>query len=83
MPQIMDQEAVIADIERRARMAGVSISELCRQAGVHPTTFSRWKKSPRNPEPLGATFKTIKKLDNQLRVIAASRRPASRKAVQA
>lgn len=78
----MDQQAVIADIERRAFIAGVSISELCRLAGVHPTTFSRWKQSPRNPEPLGATLKTIDKLNKALRKLPQERR-AARKAVRA
>lgn len=58
----MDQEAVIADIESRAWQAGVSIRRVCTLAGVHPTTFSRWKKSERNPDPIGANLKTIQQL---------------------
>lgn len=79
----MDQEAIIADIERRARMAGVSIRTLCREANVHPTTFSRWKKSERNPEPNGYTFKTVKKLDDALAKLSAAQRRSDRRAVRA
>lgn len=70
----MDQETVIADIEERAFFAGVSINALCRQAGVHPTTFSRWKRSERNPEPIGATLHSIGKLYDALVVIEAKGR---------
>lgn len=62
----MDQQQIIASIERRARVAGLSISELCRKAGVHPTTFSRWKESERNPQPIGATLATLRKLETAL-----------------
>jgi len=58
----MNQESVIADIEHRAWSLGISIRALCQRAGVHPTTFSRWKRSERNPEPLGATLHSIGKL---------------------
>lgn len=58
----MDQEAVIADIENRAREAAVSIRRVCIEAGVHPTTFSRWKKSERNPDPQGANLKLVGQL---------------------
>lgn len=62
----MNQESVIADIEARARAAGVSIGRLCRAADLNPTTFSRWKKSERNPEPIGATLHSIGKLYDAL-----------------
>lgn len=78
----MDQEAVIADIESKAWEAGVSIRRVCTRAGVHPTTFSRWKKSERNPEPMGASLRTIQQLYvalEQLRAEAPRRR--ARKAV--
>jgi hypothetical protein len=42
------------------------MSELCRAAGVHPTTFSRWKASERNPEPIGATMRSITALNDAL-----------------
>jgi len=58
----MDQQAVIADIESRARDAHLSIRRVCVHAGVHPTTFSRWKKTQRNPEPIGANMRLVEKL---------------------
>ena len=70
----MDQESVIADIEHRAFCSGISISELCRQAGVNPTTFSRWKKSERNPEPIGAGLRSIGKLYNALSAVEKTKR---------
>lgn len=79
----MDQQAVIADFERRVRAAGVSVSAVCARANVHPTTFSRWKKTARNPEPIGATFKSIEKLEEALRDITAARRQQARRAVRA
>lgn len=58
----MDQESVICDIERRARGAGIAIRDLCIRANVHPTTFSRWKLSEKNPDPLGANLHSIGRL---------------------
>lgn len=63
---VMNQESVIADIEQRAFMASISIGALCRLAEVNPTTFSRWKRSERNPEPIGATLRSIGKLYDAL-----------------
>lgn len=81
----MDQESVIADIENRAFLARVSMHQVCRKAGIDPTTFSRWKKSPRNPEPVGATLRSIGKLYDALAEIerATARSRRSRKAVAA
>ena len=78
----MNQEAVIADIERRAREAGVSIRRVCTLAGVHPTTFSRWKKSERNPDPMGANLKSIEQIYQVLQSLPAARR-RTRRAVPA
>ena len=75
----MDQENLIADIEMRAFCAGISISALCREAGVHPTTFSRWEKSDRNPEPISLTLRSIKKIYAALAVAEAKSRRRSRK----
>lgn len=55
----MDQQEIIAGIEDRADKLGVPISKLCEEAGIHPTTFSRWKKSEKNPDPIGATLKSL------------------------
>ena len=65
----MDQESVISDIETRARCAGVTIRELCIRAAVHPTTFSRWKKSERNPNPLGASLLSVGRLYDALEAV--------------
>lgn len=55
----MDQQDIIATIEGRAAKLGLSINEVCQQAGVHPTTFSRWKVSEKNPQPIGATLRSL------------------------
>lgn len=65
----MDQESVIADIELRAHHAGVSMNRVCQRAGVNPTTFCRWKKTERNPEPIGATLRSIGRLYDALAAI--------------
>ena len=69
----MNQESVITDIEERARSVGISISALCNRVGVHPTTFSRWKKSARNPDPMGASLLAIGKLYDELERLAPKR----------
>ncbi len=76
----MNQQTIIAEIEARAWSVGVSIGALCRQAGVHPTTFSRWKKSERNPEPIGATLHSIGKLYDALAICEAKGRRRARRA---
>lgn len=58
----MDQQEIIADLEARAKAAGLTIAEACSRAGLHPTTVSRWKLSERNPRPVGATLASIGKL---------------------
>lgn len=62
----MNQQKLIASLEDRARKAGIAMSEVCRRANVHPTTFSRWKVSERNPKPIGATYKSISAIDAAL-----------------
>jgi transposase-like protein len=69
----MDQQAVIADIERRARDAHLSIRRICMHAGVHPTTFSRWKRTLGNPEPIGANMRLIEKLYDALRDLSPAK----------
>lgn len=73
----MDQQQIVADIESRARAAGVNIAELCREAGVHPTTFSRWKLSEGNPEPVGATIKSLSALTEVLSKLERPRKRAA------
>lgn len=79
----MDQDTIIADIERRAFNAGVSISTVCKRARVNPTTFSRWKRTERNPEPMGATLHSIARLFNALKAIESEGSRRARKAVRA
>lgn len=62
----MDQQTIIAEIEGRAASLHLSISELCKRANIHPTTFSRWKLSDKNPEPIGATIKSLRALTDIL-----------------
>jgi len=73
----MDQQTIIAEIEGRAKKLNLSISEVCRKAGVHPTTFSRWKLSDKNPEPVGATIKSLRALSDVLDAAEAPQRAAA------
>jgi len=59
----MDQQQILSALEARAKRAGLSVSEVCKAAGIHPTTFSRWKRSERNPEPKGATIPSVARLE--------------------
>jgi hypothetical protein len=70
----MNQESIIADIEKRARAVPITISALCQRAALHPTTFSRWKRSENNPEPRGATLLAIGRLYDALEAIEGKRR---------
>lgn len=67
---------MIEALEARAKAAGVSMRQVCERAGVHPTTFSRWKHSERNPAPIGATLGSINKLDSALRSFEFSPTPS-------
>lgn len=62
----MDQQDIIATIESRAAKLGLSINDVCQEARVHPTTFSRWKKSEKNPQPIGATLKSLSAITDVL-----------------
>jgi transcriptional regulator with XRE-family HTH domain len=73
----MDQQDIIAEIESRAAKLGLTISQVCDAAGVHPTTFSRWKKSERNPEPVGATLKSLSAITQELDRLEAEPRKAA------
>jgi hypothetical protein len=72
----MDQQDIIADIEGRAAKLKLTIGDLCREAGVHPTTFSRWKKSEKNPQPIGATIKTLSAITDVLDQLEGKRAAA-------
>jgi transcriptional regulator with XRE-family HTH domain len=69
----MDQQDIIATVEGRAAKLGLSINEVCQQAGVHPTTFSRWKRSEKNPQPIGATLKSLSAITDVLDRLEAVR----------
>lgn len=62
----MDQQDIIASLEARAKAVNLPMSEVCRRAGVHPTTFSRWKLTDRNQKPIGATLVSLNKLDTTI-----------------
>lgn len=62
----MDQQQLIAGYEARAKMVGKTIAELCAEAGIACSTFSRWKVSEKNPEPIGVTFSSMKKVERAL-----------------
>ena len=72
----MDQQDIIATIEERAAKLRLPISELCRQANVHPTTFSRWKMSEKNPAPIGATIRSLSALTDALDRLEGDRQAA-------
>lgn len=73
----MDQQKFIADFEARAKALGLSMGQVCEDAGIHPTTFSRWKASPKNPEPVGASLKSLMAIEAAL---GAHERPKGRAA---
>lgn len=62
----VNQQDIIAEIESRAAKLKLPISRVCEAADVHPTTFSRWKLSEKNPDPVGATLKSLEALHTAL-----------------
>lgn len=70
----MDQQTTVREIERRAKAARIPIAQLCRRAGIHPTTFFKWRKGPKNPDPVGANFHSIEALYRELDKIEAEDR---------
>lgn len=54
------------DIERLAADAGITVMELCRQAGIAHTTFYRWKAGKTRP-----TMVVYERIQNALRAAAA------------
>lgn len=69
----MDQQQIVADLEARAKAAGITMTDACQRADVHPTTFSRWKLSDKNPAPIGATLNSIRKLEGAIAAAEATR----------
>lgn len=68
----MEQTDPVDALFARAEEAGVTMSDICDEAGVAKSTPSRWK-SDRNAANLG----TVRKLDDALGRIIASRREAA------
>ncbi len=66
MVRVMLQESLVENLETRAKRAGLSIRDMCALAGVHPTTFSRWKRSDKNPNPVGANLASVGKIEGAL-----------------
>ena len=58
----MDQQSVVADIERRAAAVNLDMGAVCGRAKIAQSTFSRWKLTERNPKPKGATMPLIERL---------------------
>lgn len=58
----MDQQQIIADIEARVKKAGLTMGDACVKANLHPTTFSRWKRSEKNPQPVNANLASLSRL---------------------
>lgn len=73
----MDQQEIIARLEARAKSVGLPMSEACKRAGIHPTTFSRWKLSDRNPAPKGATIMSVSKLEDVIAAHEAAQQAAA------
>ena len=57
----MDSASVVEDLEAQAREAGKSISEVCREAGVARSTFTRWKSGSHEPN-----IRTLQKISDVL-----------------
>lgn len=59
----MDQQQILNDLAARAKNVGLTMSEVCKEAGIHPTTFSRWRQSDKNPEPKGAPIPSVARIE--------------------
>lgn len=46
--EMIDQAGLIGRLEQDARRVGVSMTELCKRAGLSPSTFFRWKHDGRS-----------------------------------
>lgn len=63
---VMDQQQIVADYEARAKAAGLTIGALCREAGLAASTFSRWKRTDKNPDPIGMTLASMTAIERVL-----------------
>jgi hypothetical protein len=68
----MDPISPVDLLFSRAKGAGIFMTDICSEAGVAPSTPSRWKEKPDS-----ATLATIRKLDEALTRIIASRKEAA------
>lgn len=59
----MDQQQILNQLAARAKNVGLTMSEACKEAGIHPTTFSRWRQSEKNPDPKGAPIPSVAKIE--------------------
>jgi predicted transcriptional regulator len=64
----MDALETVNQLEARAHALGLGTAELCKLAGIAPSTFNRWKAGETSP-----TFATISKVES---VLAARSAPA-------
>jgi hypothetical protein len=60
------QQQLIDEYVARATRLGLTIGDICTAAGVHRTTFSRWRLSARNPKPLDAKISSLSKIHEVL-----------------
>jgi transcriptional regulator with XRE-family HTH domain len=49
MLRVMDELLTPDDIERLAKLAGLTLKEVCSRAGIAQSTFSRWKAGATEP----------------------------------
>lgn len=64
----MDAQAMAADLETRAKAAGLNITKVCEQANVARSTFTRWKR--------GDTAPNLATYNKLVEIIDATRRAA-------
>ena len=57
IPSAMNTPPIVAELVDRAKRAGLTMSEVCRRAGVAETTPSRWKSGIFEPR-----FRTVAKM---------------------
>lgn len=56
----MEQSQIIEEWEAKAKALKLSIAAVCREAGVHVTTFSRWKH---DPDRFSMSFSSMNKMN--------------------
>lgn len=62
----MDIKAALGDIERRAFDARISLYKLCKEAGVAPSTVSRWRAGTKpGVSTIGSLEKALDRIEAQ------------------